>query len=179
MPTVISLCEETMHFKRLLIAALFTLLFTSMSYAADYPFSRCLERFGNLTLNGVSYPDADGTVYYGFDIEGGGWLGVYLYTSGDAHIQTYDYQDFWCLKDAPTSDLPSITLYPMGGTHWTWAVQDRYDHWHTVTDKGAIVITPPEYDDAGRLITRLVINRREPTDPARWHIYDEYGNLAG
>ena len=115
----------------------------------------------------------------------GAWTGV-----GGELIQAYVYPDGAvelyingnlrpCAFPKDLGNLSSITLYPLGGSRWSWSVQDKFGNWHVVKDHGAIVVTPPEYDDEGRLITRLVINRNEPLDPARWHIFDENGNVAG
>lgn len=119
------------------------------------------------------------------DVFFGAWTGVsgelvqaYVYPSGAVDFYI-DQQIKPCAFPKDLGNLSSITLYPLGGSRWTWAVQDVFGNWHVVKDHGQMVITPPEYDDSGRMITRLVINRNEPVDPSRWHIFDEMGNIAG
>lgn len=164
----------------LLIAALLISLGFSLNGVAassellDY----CLEPYQPVIVQAIGPPE-DGVIFSAYAGAGGETIQVYLtLATGAVEFYVNGNQQLCSLPVSP-GDLPTITLYPLGGQRWTWAVQDEYGHWHTVRDQGAIVVTPLEYDDQGRAMTRLVINRDEPIEPSRWSIFDENGNTAG
>jgi hypothetical protein len=141
-------------------------------------FQHCLTPYEPLFF--IAYENVDGVRGWNFQSGVSGPF-VQLYIDpDDTVLLVVSGQQMPCALQRSEGDLPTITLYPLGGAKWTWAIQDEFGNWHTVKLlTGEIVETPPEYDTNGRMFTRLVIRRNEPTDPTRYHIFDENGNIAG
>lgn len=164
--------------KTLWILGIAILLWTSPVQAADSIFETCLLPYEPLVLLTV-FPVENNIQSWAYLTPDNLLVTAFHDLTTDDHWLVVNNLRITC-ETVDLGNLPSITLYPLGGTKWTWAVQDVYGHWHTVRLlSGEIVQTPPEYDASGRLITRLVVRRTEPTDPARYHIFDEFGALAG
>lgn len=159
------------------------LLLLGIRSASAYPLTPlleyCLEPHQPVLLQALG-PIENGIFFVAYTGANSELIQAYVSDITDWVDFYVDSQPITCRFPQSEGDLPSITLYPLGGTRWTWAVQDDFQNWHTVRLlTGDIVQTPPEYDSDGRLITRLVVRRNQPLDPARYRIFDENGQIAG
>lgn len=161
------------------LIVLFVLLLLAVPVSAfDAIFEDCLAPYQPLKLTTV-FPIEDGIALWSYETEDMQLIMVSLNLNTGEHTIIVNNLPITCVL-VDHGNLPSITLYPLGGSHWTWAVQDDFGNWHTVKLlTGEIVQTPPEFDADGRMFTRLVVRRTEPQDPARYHVFDEFGALAG
>jgi hypothetical protein len=170
--------DYSMSCKRFVLAVFLciSLLIGAPVRAYDALLDYCLTPYQPVQI--IVLTMEDGVFFGAFRGVNGELIQAYVHPENDIEFYVNEHLTN-CAFPKDLGNLSSITLYPLGGSQWSWSVQDTFGNWHVVKDHGQTVITPPEYDDAGRLITRLVINRNEPIDPARWHIFDEVGNLAG
>lgn len=162
---------------RILIIFLLMISFISGSTVAyDALLEHCLQPYQPVLT--IAFGTDNGVFFGAWTGSGGELIQAYVFKQEQVEFYVNGNLATCAFPESP-GNLNSITLYPLGGSRWTWMVQDAFDNWHIVKDHDRTVVTIAEYDDNGRLITRLVINRNEPTDSTRWHIFDEKGNIAG
>lgn len=139
----------------------------------------CIAPYEPLTLVAV-FPTDNGISGYAYTGAGGQHVEIYFNEQDRTAFAVINGQYQPCVFERNAGDLPTITLYPLGGTRFTWSVQDINGNWHRVRLlNGELAETPLQIESDGRAFTRLPIRRDQPLDPARYHIFDENGNIAG
>lgn len=167
-----------MVYKSILLWLLLVLSARFTSANVDW-FAFCLDPYRPLTTVAIfpTEEDSAGQSYTGANGES---IQVYETLSTGAVFIVVNNAHLPCARPAHEGDLPTITLYPLGGTRFTWSVQDRHGSWHQVRLlTGELASTPIEYAPDGRAFTRLPVRRDQPLEPGRYHIFDENGNRAG